>query len=240
MPEKTSSYKRPSIEESGEMAVDFEFTAKTPQMNSRVETKLCNISCLTRTAMEDANIPDELRYSIFMMFFKWCCQTDQLTVVTINGVSKSRHEHMSGKLPNWVHHMQIAGMAGVVKTHTKTNTKVVPRGKTCMFVGYAADHAGGCHVMFDPKWRSTLKSRDVLWLNRMYFPNRDGQGAPILTEGLSIEPSDEGSNDDESTVASIENESDDDSDDESEESEESEDNISEDEDDDEDDDDDDE
>ena len=55
-----------------------------------------------------------------------------------------------------------------------------------MFVCYAADHAGDCYAMFDPRVQSTLKSRDVLWLNRMYFPNRDGQGAPIVTEASNL------------------------------------------------------
>ena len=50
------------------MAVEFEFTAKTPQMNSRVETKLYNMSCLTRSAMSAANIPDKLRYVVFTLF----------------------------------------------------------------------------------------------------------------------------------------------------------------------------
>ena len=75
-----------------------------------------------------------------VLFYEWCCQTDKLIVVIINGVSKLRHEYMTSKLPNWVKCMQIAGMADVVKIHTKTTSKVNPRGKMYMCACYAADH----------------------------------------------------------------------------------------------------
>ena len=39
-------------------AIQFEYTAKTPQQNSRVETKIFHICNKTRSAMEAANIPD--------------------------------------------------------------------------------------------------------------------------------------------------------------------------------------
>ena len=55
--------------------IQFEFTAKTPQRNSRVETKIFHICNKTRSAMEAVNIPDEYRYLIFPLFSKWCCQT---------------------------------------------------------------------------------------------------------------------------------------------------------------------
>ena len=100
--------------------IKFEFTAKTPQRNSRVETKIFHICNKTRAAMEAANIPDKYRYLIFPLFSKWCCQTDMLTVIEVDGVSKTRHEHLTGSLPGWIGHLQIAGMAGVVKTHTGT------------------------------------------------------------------------------------------------------------------------
>ena len=193
------------------MAVKFEFTAKTPQMNSRVETKLYNMSCLTRSAMAAANIPDKLRYVVFTLFYKWCCQTDMLTLITVNDEEKSRHEHITGEQPKWIKNMQVAGMAGMVKTHTKTTAKVKPRGKICMFACYTTNHARDCYTMYDPILKTTIKSRDVLWLNRMYYDKKkQGIGQDILIEGLTteqdiIEATDEGSVvDDESTAASSE------------------------------------
>ncbi|VEU33926.1 unnamed protein product [Pseudo-nitzschia multistriata] len=191
--------------------VQFEYTAKTPQRNSRVETKLFHMSNKTRAALEDANVPDQFRYILFALFYKWCCQTDMLTVVEVDGVTKTRHEHLYGKLPGWVDHMQVAGMAGVVKTHTRTTPKVNARGKTCLFVCYATDHAKDCYVMYDPGTRRTLHSRDVLWLNRMYFPSRPRPGAEVTVEGISLPAGETEICDDETqedgTVVSIDSDS---------------------------------
>ena len=141
--------------------------------------------------MEAANIPDKYRYLIFPLFSKWCCQTDMLTVIEVDGVSKTRHEHLTGSLPGWIDHLQIAGMAGVMKTHTKTTSKVSARGKTCLFAGYSTDHARDCFMMMDPMTKTVVHSRDVLWLNRMYFPEKPTPGAKVLVQGLSM-PTDEG------------------------------------------------
>ena len=44
----------------------------------------------TRHMRGNCNIPDEYIYLIFPLFSKWCCQTDMLTVVSVEGVSKTR------------------------------------------------------------------------------------------------------------------------------------------------------
>ena len=146
--------------------------------------------------MEAAHVPDKFRYLIFPLFSQWCCQTDLLTIVSVNGVSKTRQEHLTGKLPLWLENLQIAGMAGVVKTHTKTTSKVSARGKTCLFACYSTDHAKDCFVMMDPQTKSIVHSRDVLWLNRMYFPARGTPGARVPAAGLqhgSVKPTEDGS-----------------------------------------------
>ena len=46
--------------------------------------------------------------------------------------------------------------------------------------------------MMDPQTKSIIHSRDVLWLNRMYFPDKKTPGATVLVKGLS-KPTEEGS-----------------------------------------------
>jgi hypothetical protein len=41
-----------------------------------------------------------------------------------------------------------------------------------MFVGYADDHSAVCYRMWDPKTYSIHDTRDVVWLRRMFFPQR--------------------------------------------------------------------
>ena len=46
-------------------------------------------------------------------------------------------------------------------------------------------------MMMDPMTKTVVHSRDVLWLNRMYFPTKPTPGAKVLVLGLSS-PTDEG------------------------------------------------
>ena len=80
-----------------------------------------------------------------------------------------------------------------------------------MFVCYAKDHAQDCYVMFNPQTLNTMYSRDVLWLNRMNFPDQKRPGAPIILIGppppLALQSVDKRSVvADSSTVASAESE----------------------------------
>ena len=38
-----------------------------------------------------------------------------------------------------------------------------------IFVGYAAQHEGDCWRMYNPMTRHITQTRDVIWLNRMYY-----------------------------------------------------------------------
>ena len=40
-------------------------------------------------------------------------------------------------------------------------------------------------MMMDPMTKTVVHSRDVLWLNRMYFPTKPTPGAKVLVQGLS-------------------------------------------------------
>ena len=76
-------------------------------------------------------------------------------------------------------------MARVIKTHTPTTSKVLARGKTCLFACYATDHAKDCFVMMDPQTKYIVHSRDVLWLDWMYFQSWSRTpGAPVIVNGL--------------------------------------------------------
>jgi hypothetical protein len=55
---------------------------------------------------------------------------------------------------------------------TLLTAKLEDRGRTCIFVGYAEDHSADCYRMWDPKTYSIHDTRDVVWLRRMYFPQR--------------------------------------------------------------------
>ena len=47
-------------------------------------------------------------------------------------------------------------------------SKLDIRGKTCMFVGYAGDHAGDVYRFLSVKSKRIIMSRDARWLNLMW------------------------------------------------------------------------
>jgi len=124
----------------------------------------------------------------------------------VDGVLKTQQEHLTGQLPRWLENHQIAGMAGVVKTHTNTTSKVSAWGKTCLFACYATYHPKDSVLMMDPQTRSIVHFRDVLWLNWVYFKSRETPGAQVIVDGLpNIQLTEDGSVDSNEPISSARN-----------------------------------
>ena len=66
-------------------------------------------------------------------------------------------------------HLRSLGGMAVVAIHErgKMRSKLDTRGKTCMFVGYADDHAGDVYRSLNVQTK-TIMSRDARWLNLLW------------------------------------------------------------------------
>ena len=64
-------------------------------------------------------------------------------------------------------YMRTFGEMAVVAIHEgkKMRYKLDNRGKTCMFVGYAEDHAGDVNRFLNIHTKRIIMTRDVRWLN---------------------------------------------------------------------------
>jgi len=150
------------------MKTKIEYTAKgTPQQNHLAELGFTTIAARTRATTNRANIPTEMRYKLFGEIANTVAKVDMLTVITLNGEKKTRYEHYQGNLPGFANHLRTVGGAGTVRIGK--NGKVKDRGVTKIFVGYATQHDGDCWRMYDPETGRVSQSRDVIWLNRMYY-----------------------------------------------------------------------
>ena len=148
----------------------FEFTSRdTPQQNSLVEVGFATLGNRARAMMFRANVPAEYRSKLFAKALMTANQLDDLVLETINGKTLTRVEHDTGKLPGYVKNLRTWGEAGVVKLKTKTTPKMLNKGVTCMFIGYAEDHPHDCFLMWNAKTNGVHTSRDIVWLRRMYF-----------------------------------------------------------------------
>jgi hypothetical protein len=163
----------------------LEYTPRdTPQYNHLVEVGFPVIANQGRSMMNEANIPTNKRYRIWYKAYGTACDIDGLVPIKIDGVIKTRDEHFSGKLPEFSKHLRTWGEAGVVKTKKSMDPKMNNRGTTCMFVGYAKDHPGDTYEMLNWNTMGVLTTRDVIWLDKMYF---DKQGKEIQTNiGLEL------------------------------------------------------
>jgi hypothetical protein len=152
--------------------VEFEYTARdTPQHNYLVEKGFDTLYNKGRAMLEHANVPEHMRLKLFREVLQTATRLDNLAVININGKEQSRYEHWGGALPAFAKHLRLWGEAGVVKLKKTGTPKVAPRGETCMFVGYAIDHPGDCYKMFDQKTMRVHTTRDIRWLNKMYYNN---------------------------------------------------------------------
>ena len=117
--------------------------------------------------MTGANLPTEHRFTNVERAANWAVKLAWLTIVEINGVSKARFEHYEHKIPSWTKQMQNFGEAGTVKIRKKG--KVCNRGMTMMYVGHAGGHTGDVHRTWNQNANKYSETRDVIWLNCMYF-----------------------------------------------------------------------
>ena len=52
--------------------------------------------------------------------------------------------------------------------HNMGRTKIDPRGKVSLFVGYSTQHAGDVYRLLNPKTGRVIHSRDVKWTSKTW------------------------------------------------------------------------
>ena len=110
---------------------------------------------------------------------------DGLTIIEVDGLKKSRYEHIFKKKPKFVKYLRTIGEAGTVKITSDTTPKLQDLGIHCIFVGYALNHPEGCYRMYDPATHQVHQSRDVVWLHRMFYEKRNNN-AELNTKNVSV------------------------------------------------------
>ena len=184
---ENEALKKKSESAEWKLGIKFEFTAcDTPQQNYLAEIGFTYIFNRAMAMMNGANIPKEIRLRLYTKAIETATLLDGLTQVEISGKAASRFEHFHGKNPKFVGHLRTWGEAGTVKTKAKRSSKMSDRGTVCLLVGYAVDHDGDCYEMWDPVLGSVHVTRDVVWLKKMYYQEKQGAETLVL-EPTSVE-----------------------------------------------------
>jgi hypothetical protein len=80
------------------------------------------------------------------------------------------HNQFFEKEPKFARPLRTFGKIGIVTNllTQKIKAELADRGKTCMFVGYAKNHASGVYWMLNLKTNRILKTRDFIWMKKQY------------------------------------------------------------------------
>ncbi len=141
--------------------------ADTPQQNALVEVKFTYFAAKARAAMHAAGVPREKRLNFFPEVIMAMTKIAWLKLITINDIKKIRIEHYDQPLPRFSQYLCTWREAGIIKTGKVRKTRDL--GVTSMFVGYTSNHEGDCYRLWNPKTKKVSKTRDMIFLNRMFF-----------------------------------------------------------------------
>jgi hypothetical protein len=111
--------------------IRFEFTSRsTPQHNSLAETGFATLLKRARALFADANIPLEFCYRLYKEVISTAAKLDLLTVISVDGLEKSRYQFFYKKQAPWAAALRTWGEAGVVKLKDLATPKLEDRGRT--------------------------------------------------------------------------------------------------------------
>ncbi|KAL4291090.1 hypothetical protein GQ457_14G002100 [Hibiscus cannabinus] len=156
----------------------------TPQQNEVSERKLAHFACMSLSWFHDKHLPREF----------WA-ETMQCACHVINrlppwpGKEKSPLEFLYNMKPN-VHYFRVFGSICYVHVPKSNITKLDPKAKKCIFVGYDPCRKGW--RCMDPETKKFVISRDVFDEMSSYFPKTgrdDEQRSFIMLPENDIEVS---------------------------------------------------
>ena len=147
----------------------FEYTAPgTPQQNGVVERAFVMVMVRARAMMNHTGLTMAKRQQL------WCeaAQTATLldNILVQDSAKSPPFTQLFGADAKYAKHLRDFGeMCVVADTDNKVgNTKIDPRGKISLFVGYSTQHAGDVYGLLNPKTSRVIHSRDVKWIGKMW------------------------------------------------------------------------
>ena len=148
------------------LGIIFEFTAPgTPQQNSVAERRIPTLMGRARAMLIQAGIDSKGKGEFWCEVISTATKLDNIMVRPER--AKPPHTLFYGKDAKYMKYMRTFGEMAVVAIHEgrKMRSKLDNRGKTCMFVEYAEDHAGDVYRFLSIHTKRIIMSRDVRWLN---------------------------------------------------------------------------
>ncbi len=153
-----------------ELTTNFEYMAQaTPQRHSLVELGFASHAWLSQAMFSDANMDADCQIQLAKECRSLANKYCNLAVIKYQDKQMTRFEAAGLGIQSWIAILKACGEAGVVETDK--NYKFGDRGVTCVFVNYPYNESSDCFWMFKLKTGRIIESRDIQWLNWMYYSN---------------------------------------------------------------------
>ena len=165
--------------------IKFQYTPRdTPQFNGVVERAFATLYGRVRAMNNAANLSQDLRDGLWTECASTATCLDN--ILSINGES-SPYELFYGHPSKIMNNLRTFGELGIVKTASKTQSKIVNRGEACIFVGYPSNHPTNTYRMLNLRTHKVIISCDIIWMHRMHgtdnqTPNIDEHNDDLLDE----------------------------------------------------------
>ncbi len=146
------------------MNIKFEFTAReTPQQNGKVERAFATLYGRMRAMMTAIEWDDGMKHKFWMEAAATATKLD--TIMNEKG-EKSPYQQFYNESPLFEKHLRTFGEVGIMtlKPGSTIKSKLGDRGIKCLFLGYAANHAGNVYRVLNHETKMVMISRDVKWL----------------------------------------------------------------------------
>ena len=151
------------------LGITFEYTApNTPQQNGRVERRFPTLYGRVRAMLRDVSVSINNKRL-------WAeaanTATDLDNMLLKQGETTNSFHKFFGKGVKSIIPMNSAKKFGemvVVANRNNVKAKLDDRGKTCIWLGYAKDHAIGTYRVYNPKTNKVLLTRDVTFLRESH------------------------------------------------------------------------
>ena len=142
----------------------LEFVApSTPQHNGVVERSFTTDLWRLHAMMKQAQLTKHAMNMLWPYAIKILERIKNMSITNAIENNKTPNDLFGTpdeKLPQYLIEF---GRIGYVTIRTKIQGKLKPRSKRCIMVGYAENHAPDTYLMYDPRTRKVIMSRDIRW-----------------------------------------------------------------------------
>ena len=132
-----------------------------------MKRKFAILASKVRATLDSTDLDPSMRAGVWAE----CVNTTTLieNILVKEKCEKGAYEKFYGRNHSFVKHLhEFKEVGAVAHADRKIKFKFTNRGRVCLFVGYATNHAADVHRMLALDTKRITISKDIIWLNKSY------------------------------------------------------------------------